>query len=294
MDTFTPHHINATSQDLAGNNGIGRYVLLPGSDGRAKEISEYFNDLTVKTHPRGHNLYLGTLDNKDKKIDVATIATGMGCPSMEIILHELFHLGAKRFLRVGTAGSLQPDFVKLGDIVNVTASVRDEATTSDYVPLEIPAVSSYEFVMPIIQSAKQLGFADKLHCGTVHCKSSFYAREFGAGPKSTENQRYIDLLTPCGILATEMETAALFIQSQLYNHQLRQNGNESKYRVLAGAILAIIAVPPLHFAGESAVKDTINHLIELALESIRTLSSNELCLNNSYHASEKTEISETI
>jgi len=36
---FKPEHINATPEDLAGNNRIGRYILLPGSDGRAQEIA---------------------------------------------------------------------------------------------------------------------------------------------------------------------------------------------------------------------------------------------------------------
>src|SRR5262245_18673294 len=100
---FNPFHINATAEDLAGNNGLGRYVLLPGSDGRAKAIAEYFTNTIVKTHPRGHHLYLGEIEGTNGPIEVATISSGMGCPSMEIILHELFHLGAKRFLRVGTA-----------------------------------------------------------------------------------------------------------------------------------------------------------------------------------------------
>lgn len=273
---FTPYHINATSDDLSGNNGIGRYILLPGSDGRAKEISQHFDNLTVKESPRGHNLYLGTLQCDATHIDVAAIASGMGCASVEIILHELFHLGAKRFLRVGTAGSLQPDLVKIGDLVNVIASVRDEGTTTDYFPIEIPAVSSFEISLPIMHTAKKMGLADKLHTGTVHCKSSLYAREFGAGPKGEENLKYIDLLNQCGILASEMETAALFIQTQLYNHLLSKQGKDLTHRVLAGAILAIIAIPPHQFMAESTQLVTIANLIELGLETIRVLARTEI------------------
>src|SRR5476651_2489588 len=130
---FKPEHINATAEDFAGNHGIGRYILLPGSDGRAKEIAQHFDNLVTKSHHRAHNVYLGTLSCDGKIIDVATVSTGMGCPSMEIILHELFHLGAKRFLRVGTAGSLQP-WIKIGSIVNALASVRDENTSTRYLP----------------------------------------------------------------------------------------------------------------------------------------------------------------
>jgi uridine phosphorylase len=275
LEPVTLHHINATTDDLAGNQGIGRYILLPGSDGRAKQISQYFTNLTVKPHPRGHHLYLGTITSNKKTIDVAAISSGMGCPSMEIILHELFHLGAKRFLRVGTAGSLQPKLVNIGDIVNVQGSVRDEHTTTDYVPITVPALASLEFNLAIAQAAKNLGFDEHVHTGIVHCKSSLYAREFGIGPKAVRNKTYLNLLTQCGVLASEMETSALFIQSQLYNYQLRQEGSGSAYRVLGGAILGIIGIPPDRFASSEEEDKTIDHLIELGLETIRVLSSNE-------------------
>ena len=272
---ITLHHINATPDDLAGNHGIGRYVLLPGSDGRAKEIAQHFDHLTINSHPRGHNLYLGEISNNGKMIKVAAISSGMGCPSMEIIIHELFHLGAKRFLRVGTAGSLQPQLVKIGDIVNAQASVRDEHTTTDYVPMSVPAISSIQFNLAITDSAKKLGLAEKTHTGIVHCKSSLYAREFGVGPRAERNKTYINLLTQCGVLATEMETSTLFIQSQLYNYQLMLAGQGPQYQVLSGAILGIISITPDYFLSSDDEKSTINHLIELSFETIKTIAANE-------------------
>lgn len=272
MSRFKPHHINATQDDLAGNHGIGRYIFLPGSEGRAKAISQHFNNLTVNTHPRGHNLYLGTIADGKKTIDVASIASGMGCPSMEIILHELFHLGGKRFLRVGTAGSLQPEWVKLEDIINAQATVRDESTSIDYMPLAVPAIASIDCTIAILHAAKKLGLVNQVHTGTVHCKSSLYAREFGAGPQGQSHQSYMNLLTQCGVLATEMETSTLFIQSQRYNYQLSREGTGAQYRVLCGAILGIIATPPNHFVPLDAENTTMNNVINMALEAVKTLS----------------------
>lgn len=271
-DQFKPHHINATSEDLAGNNGIGRYILLPGSDGRAQDISQNFKDLLIKPHPRGHHLYLGTINNGEKSIDVAAISSGMGCPSMEIILHELFHLGGKRFLRVGTAGSLQSKLIPLGDMINVHAAVRDENTTIDYVPLTVPAVASIECIEAILRAAKKMGISSQIHTGTVHCKSSLYAREFGAGPEAERNNTYLKLLTNCGILATEMETSALFIQSQLYNYQLMLEGKGAQHRVLWGAILGIIALLPNKFVSAEEENVTVNKLIDLAIETVKILA----------------------
>ncbi len=272
---FKPYHLNATPEDFVGNEDIGRYMFLPGSDGRAQEIAKNFESLEVKTHPRGHNLYFGNLSIGRKKLAVGTVATGMGCPSMEIILHELFYLGAKRFLRVGTAGSLQP-WVKVGDIVNAQASVRDEATSSDYIPLEVPAIASLEMTSSILITAEQMRISNHLHTGVVHCKSSFYAREFLHGPRSSEHKSYIELMIKAGILASEMETAALFIQSQIYNHQLQEKGLSPHQRVLAGAVLAIIGTVEGGLDSPELAANATNTAIQLGIESIKTLATQEL------------------
>jgi uridine phosphorylase len=263
---FTPMHINATAEDFLGNNGIGRYILLPGSDGRAHDIAQHFDNLTVKKHPRAHNLYCGTLSSHGQTIDVATVSAGMGCPSMEIILHELYHLGAKRFLRIGTAGSLQPEDVKIGHLVNAMGAVRDESTTSHYVPLEFPAIASYDMIGAIHLAAQKLNLLEQLHQGIVHCKDSLYAREFGAGPRAVENKAYLDLMTRNGVLASEMETATLFIQSHLYNYQ------SPKEHVLAGAILAIIATPE-HVDYSEKATHAIENSILIALETVKILAT---------------------
>lgn len=276
-NNFTAYHINATHADLMGNEGIGRYVFLPGSDGRAKEIAAHFDHLKIKQHSRGHHLYLGQLHHKGRNLDVAAISSGMGCPSLEIIVHELFQLGAKRFLRVGTAGSLQHESLKIGDLVNAQAAVRDEQTTSDYVPAHFPAIASYEFLHAINQAAKyKLRRHNRLMTGVVHCKSSFYGREFGCGPLGESNLAYMNLLMRAGVLATEMETSALFILAQIYNHQLfKQMPMHTTHRVLAGAILGICAMPPEHFASQEEIGKTVEVLIEVALASIKVLADNE-------------------
>ncbi|HSW71449.1 MAG TPA: nucleoside phosphorylase [Gammaproteobacteria bacterium] len=267
-------HINATPEDLSGNQGIGRYILIPGSDGRAKEIADHFDDLEVKTHERGIHLYLGSVSVESEKIEVASIGSGMGCPSMEIYLHELFQLGAKRFLRIGTAGSLQP-WVKPGDLINVQAAVRDENTTERYLPLEFPAIASLEMTSSVLLAAEQLELFDQLHTGTVHCKSSLYAREFGIGPRKQENQQYLNLLHQAGVLASEMETAALFIQTQIYNHALQLQDESANSRVMAGAILGIVASSEEGYDADEAPIVT-QQTIELALETIKILAIQEL------------------
>ncbi len=273
---FVPHHMNATTDDFAGNQGIGRYVFMPGSDGRAKEIASHFDQMETKIHPRAHNVYLGTLKTTDgHKIDVAAISSGMGCPSTEIIVHELYNLGVKRFLRIGTAGTLQPGFLKVGDIVNVQASVRDEDTSRHYAPVEVPAVASLEYVSSVLLAAERLKLSHLIHTGIVHCKSSLYARELASGPRASENNAYLNLLAESGILATEMETATLFIQTQLYNYQLMQQGDGHAFHVRSGAILGIIGTTD-HFEESKEADQVIKDSIQLALETVKTLAAQEL------------------
>lgn len=272
---FTPHHMNVSPEDLAGNDGIGRYLLLPGSDGRAAALAERFEGLQVRKHPRHHNLYTGRLRAPSGRlVDVGTIATGMGCPSLDIIVNELFALGAKRFLRVGTCGSLQPQRIRAGHLVVATASVRDEHTSRAYVPVEVPAVASFEFVAAAHRAASELG-AEHVHFGTVHCKDSLYAREFGSGPMQLENKAYMDLLVRAGTLASEMESSQLFVLSSIFNHQLLARGAGPEHRVIAGAVLGVVG-DDRPFAAPEDERRAVEGSIDLAFATLLTLAEAEL------------------
>jgi uridine phosphorylase len=262
--SFSPEHLNASADDIAGNDGIGRYIFLPGSDGRAQMIADYFENVSVITHPRAHNLYLGTIDCDGTAVDVAAVSTGMGCASVEIILHELFQLGGKRFLRVGTAGSLQPELVQIGDLVNAQAAVRDESTTLNYVPLSFPAMASLEFTSSIMLAAA--GMDLQLHTGIVQCKSSLYSKSAVA---------HLEQLLAAGVLAADMETSAIYILSQIYNHELQLQGNSPAHRVLSGAVLNIVANGE-GFDKSAKVKKSLQSSIELSLEAVRVLALQEL------------------
>ncbi|MDY0004135.1 MAG: uridine phosphorylase, partial [Polyangia bacterium] len=198
---FVPHHLTAEPADLEGNHGRGRYLLLPGSDGRAALIAERLSDLVVKRHPRAHNLYLGRLEGDGGQVDLGVISTGMGTPSLDIIVTELFRLGARRFLRVGTCGSLQPRVLRQGALVVPTAAVRDESTSRRYLPPEFPAVASRKVLRAVELAVEERGEED-VHFGICHSKDSLFAREFGAGPLASENGRYMEILARGGVLAS--------------------------------------------------------------------------------------------
>ena len=127
----------------------------------------------------------------------------------------------------------------------------------------------------LIKAARKNNVIDQVHTGIVHCKGSFYAREFYAGPMSKGNKEYMQLLIDHGVLASEMETAALFIQSQLYHHQMMQQGVGPDFKVLCGAILGIAALPPDLFIMPEQEKILTTNIIDLALNTIKVLAASE-------------------
>jgi len=266
LNKFTANHINATRADFVGNGENGRYVFVPGSASRAKEIAEkYFSDIKIKQSSRGYDLYLGTITYNNKPISVASISTGMGAPSIDIILSELILLGAKRFLRIGTAGSLQPQ-VKIGDLVFATSAVRDESTSTRYVPSEFPAVCSTDFLLASNELKTNKLYT--LHFGPVHSKDSLFAREFLCGPSFEENEKFIYKLHQYGVLATEMECSQLYVLSQLHSQTV-------KAPIKSGCVLAIIGGTEPFVCDPELAKKTIANAVDFGVQLMGIIASAE-------------------
>jgi uridine phosphorylase len=239
---FTPHHLGIGREHLEGNNGIGRLLFLPGSDGRARRIGERFRDFETVTSDRQLNVHLGTVEERGHRVEVGAVATGMGCPSLDIVASELVMLGGRRFIRVGTAGSLQPQTVRVGDLVIATGSVRDEGTSDAYLPREFPAVAHPDAIAALHRAAAVHGVAERTFKGIVHCKDSLFARELGAGPRAAINRDYMGQLAAAGVLASEMESAHLFVLSAVHSrsHTTVAGDLDPTATVKSGALLAVI------------------------------------------------------
>ena len=115
----------------------------------------------------------------------------------------------QHFIRVGTCGGIDIN-VKGGDVVVATAAIRMEGTSKEYAPIEFPAVANLEITNALVDSAKQLGYT--CHTGVVQCKDSFYGQHSAEKmPVSYELQNKWEAWKKLGCLASEMESAALFI-----------------------------------------------------------------------------------
>ena len=188
-----------------GPGMVGRYVLLPGDPKRCQKIAAYFEEPQLMADSREYVTYTGLLDG----VKVSVTSTGIGGPSASIAMEELTRCGADTFVRVGTCGGMQQDILG-GDLIIATGAVRMEGTSREYAPLEFPAVADLEVVNALAAAAKELGA--KSHIGVVQCKDSFYGQhDPAASPVYYELQQKWESWKRLGVLASEMESAALFV-----------------------------------------------------------------------------------
>jgi uridine phosphorylase len=236
---------------------IGRYVLLPGDPGRCEKIAQYFEDPHFVAQNREYVTYTGTLLGEK----VSVVSTGIGCPSAAIAVEELVDVGADTFVRVGSSGSMQAN-VHAGDIVVVTASIRDEGTTTHYLPVEFPAVADFSVVQAMRQGADKLGL--RHHTGVSQSKDSFYGEvERKRMPMADHLEERWNAWVAGGAVCSEMESSALFILSSIY-------------RKRAGGVMLVINESELaelseNDAGKHMVEFDADSVIKVAIEGFKVL-----------------------
>ncbi len=184
---------------------IASTVLLPGDPLRAQYIAEHFLENCVcYNEVRCMYGYTGTF--KGKRISVQ--GTGMGIPSISIYVEELLRdYACKTLIRVGSCGTIQ-EGIRLRDIIlalgastdsnfnSITFGGSDYAPTADFELLK----KAYEY-----SEANQI----PVKVGNVMTSDFFY----------NEDRNFYKIWKKYGILAYEMETAALYTISARYGAQ---------------------------------------------------------------------------
>ena len=184
---------------------VGRYCILPGDPDRCEQIASFFDSPVKVMQKREYTTYTGTLLGEP----VAVCSTGIGGPSASIAIEELAAIGADTFIRVGTCGGIRMD-VKSNDVVIATGAIRMEGTSREYAPIEFPAVPDFTVTTALVESAKELG--KTWHAGVVQCKDAFYGQHSPTRmPVSYELLNKWEAWKRLGVLASEMESAALFV-----------------------------------------------------------------------------------
>ena len=230
------------SVHIAAKNGeIADTVLLPGDPKRAKWIAENFLENAVcYTDIRGMLGFTGTY--KGKRISVQ--GTGMGIPSMSIYITELMKdYGVKTLIRVGSAGSYQED-VKIRDIVvALSTSTDSNINNRRFKGASFAPTVNFDLLSKVLKTAEEKNI--KIKAGNILTSDEFY----------NDDPSYFKKWAEFGVLAVEMETAALYTLA-------------SKYKARALSLLTISdsLVSPEITSSEEREK-TFNEMIELALET---------------------------
>lgn len=247
----TQYHIGLKEGD------VGEYVILPGDPKRCAKIAEYFDNPKLIADKREYVTYTGYLNGKK----VSVTSTGIGGASASIALEELVKVGAKTFIRVGTCGGIDIN-VKGGDIVIATGAIRMEGASKEYAPIEFPAVANFDVTNALVQASEQMGFTN--HVGVVQCKDSFYGQHNPEKmPVSYELLNKWEAWKKLGCLASEMESAALFIVS-------------SYLKVKTGSVFLVVANQEREKQNlENPIIHDTDKAIKTAVEAIKILMSKE-------------------
>jgi purine-nucleoside phosphorylase len=192
----------ATPHLAADPGDFAPHLLMPGDPRRARRIAERFLDAPrLVTEVRGILGYTGTHHGDP----VSVLASGMGMPSLAIYATELARFyGVRRIVRVGTMGSLQPDAVRLGDVVIASSAHTDSAMSTFRVPgVGLSHAPAYPLLRAAADAAGRAGFGTggaRAHVGPVFSSDAFYH------PRPELEQA----LAAIGTLGVEMEAAGLY------------------------------------------------------------------------------------
>ena len=160
-------------------------------------------------------------------------------------------------INTGVAGGIAQE-LEVGDIVIATGAIRMEGTSKEYAPIEFPAVANLDITNALVQSAKNLGY--NWHAGIVQCKDSFYGQHNPEKmPVNYELQSKWDAWKKMGCLASEMESAALFIVG-------------SFLKVKVGSVFLTVANQEREKLNlENPIEHDTDKAIKTAIEAIKVL-----------------------
>ena len=229
-------HINATKGQIA------EVVLMPGDPLRAKYIAEHY--LTdVEQYNSVRNMFGYTGLYKGQRVSVQ--GSGMGIPSMMIYANELYtEFGVEKIIRIGSAGSIQPD-VNVRDIVLAQGATTDSSIITNIFQGQVnfAPLASFELLDKAYHLAKERGAT--VHVGNILSSDRFYNAELN----KQKLQEY-------GVLAIEMEAAGLYALAAQHKKQS----------------LAIVTISDHILTGEETTAEerekTFNEMMEIALETV--------------------------
>ena len=222
---------------------IAERVLMPGDPLRAKWIAEtYLEGATCYSSVRNMFGFTG----RYKGVEVSVQGSGMGMPSCSIYTHELINdYGVKTLIRVGSCGAIT-DQLHLRDVIAASGSSTDSAMNRlrfdgliDYAP-----VADFHLLRAAVDAAEARGI--QMHVGPILAADAFY----------TDRPDLYDRLAEYGVLAVEMESAALYTIA-------------ARYRARALTILTVSDhIKKGEHTSAQEREQTFSQMIEVALDAV--------------------------
>lgn len=177
-----------------GVGDIAPYVITPGDPGRVRRIVEQMDSADFVAENREYVVYTGV----HRGAPITVCSSGIGGPAASIAFEELIRLGARVFIRVGSAGGRQPE-TPIGTPIVITASYRGEGTSKAYLPAEFPAVADLDVTNALVAAVKKQGV--DYQAGLGFSRDAYYVQD----------KELNELLTRSGVKAAEQEAAILFV-----------------------------------------------------------------------------------
>ncbi|GIW01367.1 nucleoside phosphorylase [Roseiflexus sp.] len=207
------YHIGFGRSDLGDDPP--RIALLSGDPERARLIAQTtLRGARILSENRGLHSSVGTLPNG---APILSATSGMGAPSLSIVVNELVQVGVRTIIRVGTSGSIQPH-IPPGSIVISSAALCRQGAADDIAPREFPAAADPFVTVALIEAARAEGV--EYFAGVTASVDTFYEgqeRTGSANPHLLRRLRGItDEYRRLNILNYEMEAGTLFKMGLVY------------------------------------------------------------------------------
>lgn len=229
-----------------------RFVVV-GDPTRAEAVADRLTGAIELGRNREYATFAGS--HLGRRVGVAS--HGVGAAGAGVCFEELCRGGAGVIIRAGTCGGMQ-DHILEGTLVVATGAVRAEGFTDKLVPLGFPAVADHGVTAALRAAAGLIGArysTSPVFEGVVLTDSLFYPHGV-LGSNLAMWQR-------AGVVAVEMEAAALFVISSLHG-------------VRAGTILAVDGNPLVEKDDDMSgydphrqvVKEAVETMVEIALDAL--------------------------
>ena len=233
-------HLHAESGDYAP------LVLIPGDPSRAERIAKRFDAGSARSVNTNRGLlgFTGTFNG----VPVSVQTSGMGTPSLSIVVEELLRLGAQRLIRVGTCGGIGPG-IRQGDLIIATAACPVDGATRTYLHGEPYApAASFPVTRALVDAADAAAIPART--GVVASVDVFY----------NTDADYAERWRNRGVLAFEMEAAALF-------YLAARSGVEAGCALTVSDVLGQAATGHGEFPSAEELGRAVDRMVEVALEA---------------------------